>query len=112
MREIRPSGLLRGGSWPTHLGELLPTLPPLARPPEIAPYLKSQYVTPSARSCFVKPVNASMGPRLLGRGEDAEFLPSAVHHLASMEPRLLGRGELEEKIKAFFDMLLQWSRAC
>ena len=27
MREIRPSGLMRGGSWLTHLGQLLPTLP-------------------------------------------------------------------------------------
>ena len=32
MREIRPSGLMRGGSWLTHLGQLLPTLPPSARP--------------------------------------------------------------------------------
>jgi len=31
MREIRPSGLMRGGSWLTHLGPLLPTLPPSAR---------------------------------------------------------------------------------
>ena len=31
MREIRPSGLMRGGSWLTHLGQLLPTLPPFAR---------------------------------------------------------------------------------
>ena len=31
MREIRPSGLMRGGSWLTHLGQLLPTLPPSAR---------------------------------------------------------------------------------
>ena len=32
MREIRPSGLMRGASWLTHLGQLLPTLPPSARP--------------------------------------------------------------------------------
>ena len=32
MREIRLSGLMRGGSWLTHLGQLLPALPPLARP--------------------------------------------------------------------------------
>ena len=31
MREIRPSGLMRGGSWLTHLGQLLLTLPPWAR---------------------------------------------------------------------------------
>ena len=32
MREIRPSGLMRGGSRLTHLGQLLPTPPPLACP--------------------------------------------------------------------------------
>ncbi len=31
MREIRLSGLMRGGSWLTHLGQLLPTLPPSAQ---------------------------------------------------------------------------------
>ena len=32
MQEIRPSGLMRGGSWLTHLGQLLPSLPPFALP--------------------------------------------------------------------------------
>jgi len=27
MRQIRTSGLMRGGSWPTLFGQLLPTLP-------------------------------------------------------------------------------------
>ena len=33
MRETRLSGLMRGGSWPTHLGQLLPTLPAPGKSP-------------------------------------------------------------------------------
>jgi hypothetical protein len=53
MREIRPSGLMRGGSWLTHLGQLLPTLPPVyhaAKAPELAASVKSQYVSASMKT--------------------------------------------------------------
>ena len=69
MREIRPSGLMRGGSWLTHLGQLLPTLSPFAIPKpdpvfwscrgtselgdEISPQLRSDTKAPLTLRQFV-----------------------------------------------------------
>jgi hypothetical protein len=54
--------------------------------------------------------DASMGPRLVSRGNGCHFGSFNAIYIASMGPRLVSRGNVEEENKRLRELLLQWGR--